>query len=401
MKSSPIVVLIKKELRRFFGDLPLLFGSVIAPAILIVAMIMAMSMIMSLAQKETPAEKIKIGVINSPKTLLQQMNDLTGIEYEVQDCGEDEISELFREKDYSAVLSFAEDFVSKIESTDGATVPVVRFYINKNDSQAGYIVNYISANVLSPYKQSIISSRIDDEQTMLTFDVNFHEVIQPKSSMDSFAGRVVPLMLLFLVTHAAVSLGVDLITSEKEKNTLAGYLLMPIKRSDIAFSKCISLAIITVADSFFMMGIMMIVMPFAMELFASDAFETIVFQLGIKQIIMLAIILISTAVLISAIVCYISSICKSTKAASGISVALYILSIVCGFSVMFDSILSVGLLTDAIPYLGNAAVIREIISGEQRMHDVLISVGSNMAISVILVWLTSKAFSEEKHMVSF
>ena len=41
MKSSPIVVLIKKELRRFFGDLPLLFGSVIAPAILIVAMIMA------------------------------------------------------------------------------------------------------------------------------------------------------------------------------------------------------------------------------------------------------------------------------------------------------------------------------------------------------------------------
>lgn len=78
-----------------------------------------------------------------------------------------------------------------------------------------------------------------------------------------------------------------------------------------------------------------------------------------------------------------------------------ILSIVCGFSVMFDSILSVGLLTDAIPYLGNAAVIREIISGEQRMHDVLISVGSNMAISVILVWLTSKAFSEEKHMVSF
>ena len=394
MKSSPIVVLIKKELRRFFGDLPLLFGSVIAPAILIVAMIMAMSMIMSLAQKETPAEKIKIGVINSPKTLLQQMNDLTGIEYEVQDCGEDEISELFREKDYSAVLS-------KIESTDGATVPVVRFYINKNDSQAGYIVNYISANVLSPYKQSIISSRIDDEQTMLTFDVNFHEVIQPKSSMDSFAGRVVPLMLLFLVTHAAVSLGVDLITSEKEKNTLAGYLLMPIKRSDIAFSKCISLAIITVVDSFFMMGIMMIVMPFAMELFASDAFETIVFQLGIKQIIMLAIILISTAVLISAIVCYISSICKSTKAASGISVALYILSIVCGFSVMFDSILSVGLLTDAIPYLGNAAVIREIISGEQRMHDVLISVGSNMAISVILVWLTSKAFSEEKHMVSF
>ncbi len=188
MKSSPIVVLIKKELRRFFGDLPLLFGSVIAPAILIVAMIMAMSMIMSLAQKETPAEKIKIGVINSPKTLLQQMNDLTGIEYEVQDCGEDEISELFREKDYSAVLSFAEDFVSKIESTDGATVPVVRFYINKNDTQAGYIVNYISANVLSPYKQSIISSRIDDEQTMLTFDVNFHEVIQPKSSMDSFAG---------------------------------------------------------------------------------------------------------------------------------------------------------------------------------------------------------------------
>lgn len=198
-----------------------------------------------------------------------------------------------------------------------------------------------------------------------------------------------------------ISLGVDLITSEKEKNTLAGYLLMPIKRSDIAFSKCISLAIITVVDSFFMMGIMMIVMPFAMELFASDAFETIVFQLGIKQIIMLAIILISTAVLISAIVCYISSICKSTKAASGISVALYILSIVCGFSVMFDSILSVGLLTDAIPYLGNAAVIREIISGEQRMHDVLISVGSNMAISVILVWLTSKAFSEEKHMVSF
>ena len=82
-------------------------------------------------------------------------------------------------------------------------------------------------------------------------------------------------------------------------------------------------------------------------------------------------------------------------------VILYILSIVCGFSVMFDSILSVGLLTDAIPYLGNAAVIREIISGEQRMHDVLISVGSNMAISVILVWLTSKAFSEEKHMVSF
>ena len=42
MKSSPIVVLIKKELRRFFGDLPLLFDSVIVPDILFVDKIMAM-----------------------------------------------------------------------------------------------------------------------------------------------------------------------------------------------------------------------------------------------------------------------------------------------------------------------------------------------------------------------
>ena len=52
-----------------------------------------------------------------------------------------------------------------------------------------------------------------------------------------------------MLFQGAMGLGVDTITGEKERGTIASMLLSPIKRSQIVFGKLISLGILTALSS--------------------------------------------------------------------------------------------------------------------------------------------------------
>lgn len=399
MKHNTIITLIKKDLKRVFTDRSLFFSTFVVPTLLIIAMFMAMTMIISMVQNRTSINKLTIGIVNCPDEVeLLIDGDIISFEKIENEMSVDP-SHLLDENEYYAVLVFDSDFEQKIDDYEKSSIPAVTLYYDQNKSESLEVVNYLSTNVFDKYEDQIRSSRIIDTRKLSTFSVNYCETGSKGKPIDSFAGMIIPLMLLFLLTHAAVSLGVDLITTEKEKNTMLGYLLMPISRIDIAIAKCVTLIMITVIDAIIMMSAIMLAIPAIIKLTLGEALATTL-SLGLGQAIALIVVLLSTTILVSSIVCLISGFCKSTKIASGVSVLLYVTAIASGFIAMFSDILSLSPAMNILPYLGNAVVIQKIITATYNIGDIAVVAVSNLLIAFALIFITSKAFTKEKYMIN-
>lgn len=399
MNHNAVYPLIKKDIKRFFSDLSLFFSSFILPTILIIIMFMSLTMIISMVQKKTASKEVIVGITNPPEKVVSILEKYAIPYDDIGDGNPSDFYSFFEQKRYSVIIYFHADFIEQIRQFGNSDLPEVRLYYDQNNSDAEKVIYTLSAFVLPEYSQEIIASRITNADITQTFNVNYHKMGSSGKPIESFAGMVIPLMFLFLLTHSAVSLGVDLITSEKEKNTILGYLLMPIKRSNIAIAKCVSLIFITVVNAIFMMSMIILAIPVIAKFTLGETISSMV-SLGLLQIASLSLVLVSTTILVTSIVCFISSLCKTTKVASGVSVVLYVLSIVSGFIAMFSDVLSISPILNTIPFVGNAVIIQRIVAGTYSISDIAVAVFSNIIVGACMIYLTSKQFESEKRMIN-
>ena len=234
--------IIRKEFARFFGDRQLVFTAVIMPGLLIYLIYSLMGV--GIRNMETQGEQdvVTLRVENMPPSLeaLFNLGD-SSIVLLQQPVTQPDIDAL-SDKDINAVLmrfpAGFEELVATYQPQSGAPAPNIEIYYNSANN-ASSRVYYAIEGALTAYENS---------QTNL-FDINRADSEEQRfdqATDDQVVGdilsKLIPMLIIMMLFSGTMAIAPSAIAGEKERGTIATLLVTPMKRSELALGKIVSLS---------------------------------------------------------------------------------------------------------------------------------------------------------------
>lgn len=407
--------IIQKELYRVFGDKKLVFSLFILPAVLMIGIYSLMGTAMTKMMNDIQDHVPTVYVQNSPegfKSIVEttqtraNMVYFTGDTCQVNEDGSlvtktmEEIKSGILEGNVDLLLSFDADFLNEIHSyQEGDKNPEIKTYYNPSEDYSAQARSMFLENVIARYKDSLLADRIGDLNRLTVFDVDVDpstSIIQNEEKANGkMLAMLFPYLIVMLLFTGPMSLGVDAVTGEKERGTMASLLITPIKRSELVMGKLISLSILSCLSAIVYAAAMVIAIP---SLYGSGEGLGGAVSFSALQIIELFVIMISLVLLYVAVVMLISVFAKTMKEASTYISPAYFIIIIAGVMTMFAGNNETPLVMFGIPVYGGAVAIQKIMTNELGLAQFGINVGATLLVAILLVGLLTKAFNSEKVM---
>lgn len=394
----------QKEMARIFRDKKMVFSVFILPVAIMIGILMVtgafQKRMMSNIEGHTPV----VYVENEPESFAK-FREAAEIEAKSVKEGETEkIKEKILEGEADLLLSFPENMDQKVtEYQNGDEIPEILPYYNPGEDYSKEAFDTIGGTLLETYRQTLLEQRVGSLEQIEIFRVDREsETIQIKDE-DKLNGKTLGMMLPYFITillfAGAMGLGVDMITGEKERGTMASLLVTPVKRSSIVLGKVFALMALTGISSVIYVAAMVGCMPIMAKTMAGSVGDGFKISMDIKQVIMLGALLIALSFLYSTLIALVSVLAKSMKEASSYIMPMYMLILVIGLSTMF----SFGNTPESsywIPVYNSSVVLKEILTREVTMLHYLITLFMTFGIGIILTGVIVKAFESEKVMAS-
>ncbi|MBR4342686.1 MAG: ABC transporter permease [Lachnospiraceae bacterium] len=405
-----ISIILKKELKRVFGDKKLVFSLFILPAIIMVALYGLMGFMMGAMSSDIDEHENIVYVVNADEKLKGIISSKFMNGNDVRELNENE----FREKEadirneilnnQSQLIVYVEpDFTNKFNSykKEGDAIPSIKLYYNSTENYSNNTYGMFVSVVLDEYKTKLISERIDNLEILNVYDVKEELIEKEAKAKGKFISMMLPYMMVIMLFAGAMSVGVDAIAGEKERGTMASMLLSPVKRSSIVAGKIISLMILSGLSAIVYVVSMMIAMPVmnamgGSETELSGALSGL--DLSIVQGLQLLAIMLTLVFLFVSIIALLAVRAKDVKTASTYISPVYIVVMVAGMLTMFMSGAEVPTIRYAIPVYGGAIAVKDLCTGELTAVNFLASIGGAIIVAIICTVLITKSFNDEKVM---
>lgn len=407
MKS--INVIIKKELKRVFGDKKLVFSLFILPAILVIGIYSLMGVVSDAMNSDIEKHISNVYMVNVPDSM-KSVIETTGFKEDTNIVYLDE-AEYSSQKDeiYNEILEARVDLLvyvdEKLETkvaeykNAGDSIPVIKLGYNQTSNYSGAAYNKYINMVENPFRDSLLANRFGNLDLLKVFDTEEENIVKEEKANSQFLSMMLPYLIVMLLFAGAMSIGIDAIAGEKERGTLASMLLSPAKRSEIVWGKLISLMILSGLSSVIYAGSMIIASPI-MSTMMGGGDENILsgVSFGPLQIAELVVTMLALVFLFVAVIGMLATYAKDTKTASSLTAPAYIVVIIAGMLTMFATGAEIPVSRYAIPIYGNALVIRDICSNEVVFEKFGASLIGTIVIGIICVVAMTKAFNSEKIM---
>lgn len=421
-KMGNITYIMKKELTRVFSDRKIVFSLFILPAVLMFGVYMLMGNAFEKMMTDVKEHVPTVFIQNPPKGLKEVIKTtgfLGNIVYVTNDTfkviiEEEEVTkhiidikEGILQGDIELLVSFEENFLEKIETyQDKNGNPEVKTYYNPSEDYSVQARQTFLEQVLNQYKQQLLAERIGDLNRLTVFDVDLNINTSKIQKEEKANGKVFAMMLPYLIVMllftGPMSLGVDSITGEKERGTMASILITPIKRSEIVMGKLIALSILSCLSALVYASSMIISIPKMFQGMSGDGAATSVSaataSFSIIQVVELIVIMVVLVFFYVAIVSLISVFARTTKEASTYISPIYFIITIAGVLTMFAGNQEIPLALFGIPVYGGAISIQKIMIHELTMAQFGINVVVTCFITFIIVIWIAKTFDNEKVM---
>ena len=395
-----ITTILQKELKRVFQDKKLVMSLFVLPVVLIIAIYGIMFVMAKNASDDVAAHISKVYIQNAPEELMdvlrdnsyngdvtQNVRDIT----EVTDDSEiDSIKEQILTGDIDLLIIFPDNFKESVENYKEGDIPEIMTYYNPSEEYS------------AAAREELLEQRVGDLSyvTVFTVDSTNNAIIQDN---DKASGKIIGMMLPYFITimlfAGAMSMGVDMITGEKERGTMATMLLTPVKRSDIVLGKIFALMIFSLLSAATYIISMIAAMPLMGnsmgEGAGADLLKNVSLTLG--QFGELAIILFGTVFLYVAIISLVSVIAKTSKEAQTYMSPVYIAVMFIGLITMMQT-KDAKTIEYAIPVYNISVALKNIFTRDITTSQFVISAVTTYAYSGILVYFITRAFNSEKTM---
>ncbi len=393
-----ILAIMKKELRRFFGDKRMI-ATLILPGLLIYVIYSlmggALSENLAGGGEDTEYRVLTHGSSDliSAVTLNSGMNITY---YRCPDCTEEHdpatISKAINEEGFHAYLVIPEDFDQKIAAYDPATglpAPEVKIYYNSSDADSA--TAYSTLLALLGALESSMANRFDVNISPDTvFDVATEEDLT-----GMLFSMLMPLLLIILMFSSCMAMTAESIAGEKERGTIATLLITPIKRSELALGKIAALSIMSLLGGLCSFVGVLLALPKLMGGEAMDAVDTSVYTMG--DYAMILCVILSTILVFVSLIAVLSALANSVKEASTLVSPLMLVVTVIGVSGMFGSPeKSLGLFL--IPVYNSVQCISGVFSMSYEPMQIILTVAANLLTAGVFAVVLTRMFNSERVM---
>ncbi len=392
-----IMTILKKELRRVFGDKKMIFGMFIMPPLMMIIIFSLIGNTMGNMMEDVESHKSLVYFSNLDEKTEAALGSLveTMIIESVKDGEMESLKEKLKNGEIDAIVELPSDFREKIENYDRENIPNINIFYNPSEDNSEVAYRKLESIFDENIKKPVIKNRIKDEKILEVYTINkdTEATIYKEEKMSGKAlSMMLPYFIVIMLYSSIMGLAIDTFTGEKERGTMASLLLAPIKRTDIVLGKLIGLTIISMISSIAYVVSMSIVMPKAMSFGQDTAVKFTFAQFG-----QIALIMLSMAFLMVAMISIIATYSKNAKEAGTYIAPLYIVVIVAGVLTM-TSTGEISPIQYLIPIYGSCLAIGRSIIAELTVTNLLYSIGSNILIGLIFSYIVAKMFSSEKIM---
>jgi sodium transport system permease protein len=302
--------------------------------------------------------------------------------------------------DAELLVIFADQFMENADSYKNAedTIPKLTLCYNTTGNYSSAAVDVFRVMVLDNLERSILAARFGNLNLLTAFETESKIIVDEDKANGEFIAMMLPYFITFMLFVGAMSLGVDAITGEKERGTMASMLLSPIKRRDIVVGKLVSLSILSAISAAIYAISMLLAMPMITKTFTGGESVEIGISFSVLQIAELFAIMLAMVYLYVALVAFVAVLAKTAKEAGAYVSPIYILVMVCGLLTMFTGGMEKSLGQYAIPIYGNALAIQNLMTNELTGTQFLLSFGGTILAGVLFTVLLTKAFNSERIM---
>lgn len=390
-----IWTVMKKEFTRFFTDRRMVLTTLIMPGLMIYFLYSFMGNGMSSQFESAEDEVFTVYAENLPEeieTIAEQMGNVKFVDASASK--KENILKKLKEGDenYDLFAVFPENFVEEVQVYDtksGETAPNVALYYNstETDSSAAYSM---MQTVLDTYEASMANK----------FDINAGEDTYDQATEEDLTAMLfsmmVPMLMMVFLFSGCMAVAPESIAGEKERGTIATLLVTPMKRSHLALGKLLSLSVIAILSGCSSFLGTMLSLPNLMG--GAEGVNASVY--GVKDYILLLFVILSTVLVIIALISIVSAFAKNVKEATGWVTPIMIISMLIGVTSMIDSLCKTEPVWFLIPLYNSVQCMNGIFSLNVNLTNVLVTVGANFCYAAIGVFVLTKMFNSEKVMFS-
>lgn len=382
-----ILTVIKKEFSRFFRDKRLVL-SLILPGVLIYFIYSFLGDgILSNVGGTDENYVCQVYTVNMPdafKTPFEGLEKLQLHEISADEADEHRQAVADQKEDLLVVFpeNFEEDYNAVLAGTS-TELPRIAVYYNTVRTE-GTQAYTLFAGVLSVFQQQVTPYFLSDVQ----------DLASEKDMTGMIFSMIAPMLVLMFLFSGCMAVAPESIAGEKERGTLATMLVTPVRRSHIAAGKIIALSTLSLLSG--LCSFLGIILSLPKLMGAAGSLNAAVYTVG--DYAMLLGIVLSSVLVIVALVSVVSAFAKSVKEATAMIGPLMILVMLLGVSTMFSSGSTGSYFWYLIPLYNSARAMNGVFSFAASPVAVLITVVINVAAAVGLAFLLAKMFDSEKIM---
>jgi sodium transport system permease protein len=393
-RKSNTLTIMKKEFSRFFKDRRMVLSTLLLPGLMIYVLYSFMGQAMATNFSADETHVPSVYVCGLPESVAPVLESLDAELIEVDRTGAEEVKQKLTEKDADVLMVFPEDFDEAVAVYDVKTAmgpaPNVDVYYNSTstDSSAAY---------------QMVFAAMDGYESMLAnrFDVNNsteqHDLATEQDMTGQIFAMMVPMLMMMFLYSGCMAVALEAIAGEKERGTIATLLVTPMRRSELAVGKILSLSVIALLSGMSSFLGTILSLPKLMGA-ASDVMDTSVYQ--IKDYLLLLLVILSTVLVIISLISIVSAFAKSVKEATSYVTPLMIVTMLIGLTSMFGGGAQEQIGWYFIPLYNSVQCMNGVFSFTGNLTQILVTVGMNCACAGVLVFLLTRIFNSEKVMFS-
>lgn len=396
MKSN-LMTIIKKELARFFGDKRMAFTTILMPGLMIYILYNFMGS--SLMSQFTADEDYVYQAYadNLPESIEQGITSADGMNVKVIDgtgMSEADKKAAVTDKEADLYMVFPEGFETDVLAYDSMTsagpAPQVEIYYNSASTESTELYQ-MTVSVLD-YYESAMANRFDVNAGGGSYDLATNE-----DSSGRFFAMMVPMLLMIFLFSGCMAVAPEAIAGEKERGTIATLLVTPMKRSNLALGKIISLSVIGLLSGASSFIGTMLSLPTLMGA-GSEGMDTSVY--GVEDYAVLLVVILTTVLVMVAAMAVLSALAKSIKEASAMVMPLMIVVMVVALTSMVGGGAPEAPYWYLIPFYNSVQSMNGIFLFDYNIINIIVTLVSNLVYALALTGLLTKLFGSEKIMYS-
>ena len=388
MKSN-ILTIIRKEFQRFFGDRRMLLSTVLLPGVMIYVIYSLMGTFRADRFTVGEEERPVVCVQALPQSLEPVFAQLPLTLQFVDDAAQ--AREAVASDAAAAYVEFPEAFDGSVAAYDvqsGEAAPNIKIYYN-------------SASVASDSARAMLINALDAYESSLAnrFDINAgaddYDLASERDLTGMIFSMMVPMLMLMFVFSGCMAVAPESIAGEKERGTIATLLVTPMKRSELAIGKIVSLSAIALLSGFSSFLGTILSLP---KLMGMSGAEMNVSVYSIAAYGQLLLVVLSTVLVIIALISIISAFAKSVKEASTTISPLMVLVMLIGITSMLGNGAPQQPLLYLIPLYNSVQAMNGILAFSTNGLHIALTVVSNVIYACAGAFVLTRMFNSEKIM---